>query len=99
PVLPEARRLAALSMVPGGSQRNLEALRGDVAFGALGDIDQQLLADAQTSGGLLIAVAQDRLAELLERLQAAGTPAQSLIGEITAAREPSIRVLAATRPS
>jgi len=94
PVLPEARRLAALGMIPGGSQRNLEALRADVAFGALSEVDQQLLADAQTSGGLLIAVAPHKLAELLERLQTAGTPVHSHIGEITAPREPSIQVLA-----
>lgn len=56
PVLPEAEELAATGMVPGGTTRNLTAVRRITEFGGTSDATQILLADAQTSGGLLLAV-------------------------------------------
>ena len=41
-----------------------------------------LLSDAQTSGGLLIAVAPDRVGGLVAALQRAGTPAAAVIGKV-----------------
>ncbi len=83
PVLPEARALAARGAVPGGSQRNLEAARPHVAFGPAVDATTQiLLADAQTSGGLLIAVPEPRLAALLEALAREDTPARAVVGRV-----------------
>jgi selenide,water dikinase len=43
-----------------------------------------LLADAQTSGGLLIAVAQERRDALLDALAREATPARVVIGRVTA---------------
>jgi len=40
------------------------------------------LCDAQTSGGLLIAVPKDRTTALIQRLRERETPAAALIGEI-----------------
>jgi selenide,water dikinase len=45
--------------------------------------ERLLLADAQTSGGLLLAVAKPGLAQLLAALEAAGAPAAAEIGEVT----------------
>ena len=50
----------------------------------LTEVDRLLLADAQTSGGLLIAVAPERAGELVELLQAQGALAAAVVGEITA---------------
>jgi selenide, water dikinase len=54
PYLDAARESAALGYIPGGSRRNLDwvrpHLRSDV-----GELELLLLADAQTSGGLLVA--------------------------------------------
>jgi selenide,water dikinase len=50
---------------------------------SLPELDQLVLSDAQTSGGLLIAVAPDETAALVERLRAAGTLSAAVIGEIT----------------
>jgi selenide,water dikinase len=41
--------------LPGGSRRNLDWVRPHADFGTAGDEDLLLLADAQTSGGLLVA--------------------------------------------
>lgn len=55
PVLPAARRALAEGFVPGGSRRNLEWVRPHVRAGAdVTEDDLLLLADAQTSGGLLV---------------------------------------------
>ncbi len=75
PWLPGARRYAEAFIFPGGSERN-EEFYGQwvtVAPGlTLTDWEQRLLHDPQTSGGLLIAVAPDSLAGLLEKLAAGG---------------------------
>ena len=43
-----------------------------------------MLADAQTSGGLLLAVSPANEATLLAALEAHGTPARAVIGEMVA---------------
>jgi selenide, water dikinase len=56
PYLAGARESLAEGFVPGGSRRNLEWVRPELAVGAGIDEDELvLLADAQTSGGLLLA--------------------------------------------
>ena len=55
PVLPGVLGLAGNDVVPGGTQRNRAYLRSSVDWGELGRPEQLVLADAQTSGGLLIA--------------------------------------------
>ena len=56
PILPDALKMAELDTVPGGSKRNMKYIKDKVAF--IGDaINAKLiLSDAQTSGGLLIAM-------------------------------------------
>ena len=57
PVLEPARELAAADVVPGGTLDNLEHVSPFVDWSpGLSRVDRLLLADAQTSGGLLIAV-------------------------------------------
>jgi selenide, water dikinase len=55
PVLPGVLDLAMLDVVPGGTRRNHAHLRSTVQWGRLSLPEQLVLADAQTSGGLLIA--------------------------------------------
>ncbi|PZF95438.1 selenide, water dikinase SelD [Micromonospora endophytica] len=55
PYLSGAREAARDGYVSGGSRRNLEWVTGWTDFGAAGETDRLLLADAQTSGGLLVA--------------------------------------------
>ncbi|HEY9442868.1 MAG TPA: AIR synthase-related protein [Gemmatimonadales bacterium] len=52
-----------------------------------------LLADAQTSGGLLLAVPPENEAALVEALRAAGTPAAAVIGRLTEGPAGSVRVV------
>ena len=85
PLLPQAEALALRSIVPGGTRRNLDAATRFTRFGR--DVDAVvplLLADAQTSGGLLIAVAGQHVERLVAALRQRETPAASVIGEIIA---------------
>jgi selenide,water dikinase len=99
PVLEQARQMADEGMVPGGTARNLEATAATTTFDqdVLGS-DRILLADAQTSGGLLLAVAPERLDQLLGELGGEATPAAAVIGRLTAGTVGSIRVTRRTTP-
>jgi selenide, water dikinase len=55
PLLPGVLDLARSDVVPGGTKRNLAHVRPHADVGELTGPEQALLADAQTSGGLLIA--------------------------------------------
>jgi selenide,water dikinase len=81
PILPGAVELAAQGCVPGGTRRNLEAAPAEWA-NDLGEAERLLVVDAQTSGGLLLAVPPARLELLLAALAREGTPAAAVIGEI-----------------
>jgi len=85
PVLEEVWPLARRGIYPGGATRNLERFGPSVQWA--GDMSKEtriVLADPQTSGGLLIAVAPHDLDRLRDRLASAVAPARAVIGEITA---------------
>jgi selenium donor protein len=70
PILPEARKIAQMDVVPGGTLNNLDYVSPFVDFDeALSRVDRILLADAQTSGGLLISLPKEQADQLLEDLQ------------------------------
>src|SRR5204863_181665 len=80
PVIDGVRELLAAGMVAGGTQRNHAFVDPDVDWGALPPDEQLLLADAQTSGGLLLAVDPARAGALVAALGRRGTPASAVIG-------------------
>jgi selenide,water dikinase len=84
PVLAEAWPLVEERIVPGGSYANMEYLKEDIQWGEGVSREAQIvLCDAQTSGGLLISVAADRLDSLQAALRQGGTDEAAVIGEIT----------------
>jgi selenide,water dikinase len=83
PIFDGALALAADGAIPGGTKRNEETARTyttwpDPVDGAL----RTVLCDAQTSGGLLIAVAPGAAQDLVVALRAHSTPAAAVVGEI-----------------
>jgi selenide,water dikinase len=71
--------------VPGGSRANLRFMEGKVGWGAgITEDDKLILADAQTSGGLLIAVPEAQLTKLLEGLASRGVGTRAVIGHADA---------------
>jgi selenide, water dikinase len=93
PFLPEAEMLADAGEVPGGTRRNEQFLANHVRWPAqMPAARQVLLSDAQTSGGLLIAVPETAVAPLLAALSARRV-AGAMIGELTAGEPGSILVI------
>ena len=83
PVIEGARALAALGMVPGGTERNLDWVSPDLETGDASDVSVTLLADAQTSGGLLLGmVSRDAGLAVVTELRVSGHDA-AVIGEVT----------------
>lgn len=56
PLLPGVRDLAAQDLFPDGTRRNLASAEGRVDWDGLPEVDRLLMSDAQTSGGLLVAL-------------------------------------------
>ena len=94
PLLPGARELADQGHVPGGTLRNRHDLSDVVTWEQnVPMVLRQLLCDAQTSGGLLMAVPADRALLLLEDLRARQTPAATIIGEVREGEAGRIQVV------
>ncbi len=70
PFLKEVKELAAAGVIPGGTYNNLEFVEKYVDFGTLPRTDKLLLCDAQTSGGLLIAMPEKDAIELCSEMEA-----------------------------
>ena len=83
PFLPAARQYVEDGIVPGGTRRNLAWIADQVDEGSFSEIDLLLLADAQTSGGLVFGVDKDKSSDVCAELEEQGVIA-ALIGETDA---------------
>ncbi len=83
PLLPGALSLARRGVMPGGTRRNIAAGRDRVTAEGLQPGLRELLFDAQTSGGLLVALEASRSAGFLAALEASGVTA-ARIGRLEA---------------
>jgi len=94
PVLDAVWELISQDCIPDGTQNNLDYLAGFVDWGQDVPADAQIvLCDAQTSGGLLMAVPPEKAAILLAALAQTVTPGK-VIGEIIPAPGGQIQVTA-----
>jgi selenide,water dikinase len=85
PLLPGARAAAAAGTRTGGAERNDEYLGPIVDWGRATPPERALLVDPQTSGGLLVAVPEDKLADYLSSV-----PGAVEIGDVLPRREASV---------
>ena len=93
PVLDGAWDLLAKDVVPGGTRRNLDSANEVVHWGdGVSDEAKLLLCDAQTSGGLLMAVSSSRAGGLMNALSAHGVQGWR-IGEMVQSRDTYIEVV------
>ncbi len=82
PILDGARELLSRGHVPGGTRRNLADLGPDLVWAeGVDEATRLLLVDAQTSGGLLLAVPEDRVEALRGALADRSMPA-AVIGRV-----------------
>jgi selenide,water dikinase len=81
PFMAGVRDLAERDLFSGGSRRNHEAYRHRVDWGGASELDQLMLCDAQTSGGLLVAIPKENGSRFESALASAPYPAV-MIGTI-----------------
>ena len=83
PILPEAQALASQGIFPGAAQRNWDGYQSQIQLTLSNKAKWEtlLLADPQTSGGLLLAVAPDSVSTILDQLLAQGYGFSTVIGE------------------
>jgi selenide, water dikinase len=93
PVLAPAREYVRQGIVPGGTHANRRFLSNWVSYHEdLTDLDQLLLCDAQTSGGLLGAVSPDHAEAILRELKSRGASSAAVVGSIVAGEPGRIQV-------
>lgn len=91
PLLDGAVDLVARDVCPAGTKRNLDYAAPRTRFSSsVPDPMRLLLADAQTSGGLLIAVASEDLEPLLMRLARRGVATRAVIGSVVNADDTGV---------
>ncbi len=94
PLLPGVRELAAQGMVTGASGRNWAAFGAEVKLGSnLHPVDQALLSDPQTSGGLLVACTPESVEDVLAIFARHGFAAAANVGEIVADAGNGVRLM------
>ncbi len=93
PILDGVVDLARAGVIPGGTKRNLAYVQDTVTFAAeLTELEQLVIADAQTSGGLLLSVPAARATTLARALRDHGVEVVAEIGAITAENQGRIVV-------
>jgi selenide, water dikinase len=92
PLLPSVRALVEQGHKTGASARNWESYGARVSLGPHGSIEQALLTDPQTSGGLLVACAPEAADAVLGIFHADGFGQACIIGDVRPG-EPNVRVI------
>ncbi len=81
PIMDEAKEMADMGIIPAGTYNNMSYLKNKVKYNKELD-DDIILYDAQTSGGLLIAVSPRDATKILERLKDVGYEYSCVIAQI-----------------
>lgn len=84
---PEVIHLIERDCIPGGTRDNLKLTNQTVDWGKTAKARRILLADAQTSGGLLLSVSPRRLPAVLRLLKRERAACASVIGQVTRPRD------------
>ena len=82
PLLADARELVSAGYVTGGSARNWQGCASLVDLTSHGAVEQAILTDPQTSGGLLVACAPEAVNEVLDSFHADGFHRAAVIGDV-----------------
>jgi len=94
PILHRAPRLAEKGYLTGGCKRNRDYLKDKITVDkSIREGLVEVAFDPQTSGGLLIAVAQKYAAKLVDELQANGVKAATAVGYATSLQKAWVRLV------
>jgi cysteine desulfurase len=92
PFMREVASLATAGVIPGGTYNNLDYVGKHADFGTLTRTRQLMLCDAQTSGGLLIALPEEDAGRCLEELNREGISDAVIIGSFVNPGQGSITI-------
>lgn len=93
PFMPGVKALALAGAIPGGSRENLSHFGSHIHWGhQISETEKLMICDAQTSGGLLVAVPGDIAAKAVSELKQGGIHLACLIGEVLESGEGWINV-------
>jgi selenide, water dikinase len=93
PLLSAARRLAGRGIAPDGSRVNVRNLKPRTALDAgVTEDDLLLLCDAQTSGGLLVALPEEFAGSYVDRCRQRGALSAAVVGQVIERGEALLRV-------
>ena len=92
PIIPESLQFAHMGLIPEGMYANWEYRKDMIQAGSIDDDTIAVLYDPQTSGGLLICVAEDKAAAMLARLRELGVNDAAEIGRVVEA-SPSSQII------
>jgi selenide,water dikinase len=84
--------LIAANCIPGGTRDNLAYVNRFTEWDGVSSDQKTILADAQTSGGLLLSVPQKKLSTVLKWLKRRNTPCAAIIGKVVRSAKPKIKV-------
>ena len=94
PFIQSTNNLAQGGIVPGGSKKNLSYVSDKVGFSDnLLEYQKLMIADAQTSGGLLITISEEKVNHLIDELKNQGCLSYSIIGTIKEKKQKHIYVI------
>ena len=92
PLFPRVEEFAKMGLIPPGTQRNRKFRGEKVEFAdGVPEWRRWIMFDAQTSGGLVLAIHPEKAEALLKRLHEEGVEKASIIGEVI--REPKGKIV------
>lgn len=94
PLMARTLELAQAGVLTRAHKSNLEYIAEGLDAGGVDEKLVKVLADAQTSGGLLIAVAPDKAYRLIELLKENKTPAVAVVGSVKNSEQAAVVVRA-----
>jgi selenide,water dikinase len=93
PILAAAKEFALMGLVPAGSFANRRFCESHIQIApGIDPLMSDLLSDAQTNGGLLLAVESAAAPRIVARFKEEGYAATAIVGEVTAPGKGIIRV-------
>jgi len=94
PAIQNVMELIETGFIPGAGFRNLEFVEDQCDFSSQVPYNtKMLLADAQTSGGILMAVAPDKATSIVDELKSAGYASTAIVGEVLSQEKKSVIIV------
>jgi len=92
-IINQTTTFAKKDIIPGGSKKNFDFYKSKIVFSKnLTDYQKFILADAQTSGGLLLSVKKDEADDLIKKINIEAKYKSCIIGNFTDRKDQSVVV-------